>query len=50
MELFLTSNIGGYKKINDIKIPTSFDDSNKFLENLKYKIKNKKRIQIIGNN
>ncbi len=39
MELFLTSNIGGYKKINDIKIPTSFDNSNKFLENLKYKIK-----------
>ena len=48
MILFLTSNIGGYKKINDVKESAMFFSDNMFLSNLKKYIKNYNKFVLIS--
>ena len=50
MNLFLTSNIGGIKKENGIKIPTKYNQENKFLLNLKQSLKNTNKFVLIASN
>lgn len=50
MKLFLTSNIGGIKKINGKKIPVNFLQSNKFLDNLKKSLNSYNKFVLVASN
>ncbi len=50
MVLFLTSNIGGIKKENEIKIPVEFYSKNDFLLNMKKSLKSNKKFVLIASN
>ena len=50
MVLFLTSNIGGIKKENEIKVPIEFYSKNDFLLNMKKSLKSKKKFVLIASN
>lgn len=48
MKLFLTSNIGGYKKENGEKIPSKFFENNDFLNNLKKHLNDTRKFVLIA--
>lgn len=48
MTYFLTSNIGGYKKVNGNKFADKFNEDNYFVENLKNSIKNYDKFVVVA--
>jgi peptidase E len=50
MKLFLTSNIGGIKKVNGEKIPVNFLENNKFLYNLKKSLNTYNKFVLVASN
>lgn len=50
MVIFLTSNIGGIKKVGNKKVPEKFTNSNGFLNNMKKHIKRNNKFVLIASN